>query len=89
MNLELVMVDWLIASGNAGHIGGAKSIPIGTRSSSQFMDLLFTEDILKIFVANSNSYAKKQPNHDATKFKDFTVKHIRQYFAILLYMAMP
>ena len=68
---------------------GPARIPLGTRSESHFLELLFTNEILERFVQQSNEFNWNQE----VKFwkqpqSNLTVAELKKFFAVILYMGI-
>lgn len=72
-----------IPSVNNDTSGKPRNIPPDTRSCCQFLDLLFTNEILEQFVEQTNAHAGMIGNTHA-----LTIEELKKYFAITLYIGV-
>ena len=67
---------------------GAVNIPQNVRRPGQFLDLLFTGEILDQFVTSTNAYVRAQAKPAWPPNKDVTALELKKYFGLSLYMGI-
>lgn len=67
---------------------GAINIPIGTKKAGEFLDLMFTPEMLERFVTATNSFVSNKATPDWTPEHSLTVVELKKYFGLLLYMGV-
>ena len=66
--------------------GKSQNIPVGTRSPADVLSLLTTDEILQVFVSNTNAFVKGSSGIPAWEEKDeLSVEKLKRFFAIVLY----
>ena len=68
---------------------GACNIPLGVKSPTQFMELIFTDEILNHFVEQTNLYVSHQdkPAWDVS-INPLTIPELKKFFGLQLYMGI-
>lgn len=67
---------------------GARDIPAWTRNPGDFMNLLFSDDILQRFVEKTNSYVANQKKKAWGAANNLTVVELKKFFGLSLYMGI-
>ena len=67
---------------------GAINIPISTKTPAQYLDLLFSPELLGRFVLETNHYVARQATPPWSMDNQLTTPELKKYFAILLYQGL-
>ena len=67
---------------------GAINIPLSTKTPAQYLDLLFSPELLGRFVLETNQYVARQANPPWSMDNQLTTPELKKYFAILLYQGL-
>lgn len=71
-----------------GTEGGAKNIPMGTHTPSQYLELLWTNEIVDTFVEQTNLYAQHQDRPSWSPENGVTREELKKFIGITLYMGI-